>query len=148
MGNVSVQPDLDLREASDMTFSMLILPGGNSWDEGANREILPLVRRLNDRDLPLAAICGATSFLAQNQFLDERPHTSNHLEYYLNKQAPSYRGHQFYVKEACVTNRNLITANGTAIVPFAEAIFRKLDVLENEKLKFWFNFFQHPESIL
>lgn len=148
MGNVLVQPDLDLDEVRKMTCSILILPGGDPWDQGANREILPLVRELNDERIPLAAICGATSFLAQNQFLDERPHTSNHLEYYLEKEAPSYRGHKLYVKEACVTDGNLITANGTAIVPFAEAIFRKLNVLENEELASWFNFFQHPESIL
>ena len=97
--------------------------------------------------MPLAAICGATSFLAQHQFLDSRAHTSNHLEMYLRKMAPSYRGDQYYVKEHCVTDGNLITANGTAMVQFASAIFEKLNVMDNEDLKFWFGFFKHPEMV-
>lgn len=148
MGNLSVQPDLKIADVETTRCSMLVLPGGNSWDEGGNTEVLSLVQRFIADDIPLAAICGATSFLARHQFLDHRPHTSNHLEYYLQQQVPSYRGHSFYKKEACVTDGNLITANGTATVPFAEAIFGKLGVLEDEKLKFWFSFFQHPESIL
>ena len=148
MGNMLVQPDLHLKDVDSDGCSMLILPGGNAWDEGENREVLPLVRHFMTHNIPLAAICGATSFLAQHQFLDDRPHTSNHLEFYLNKLVPSYRGEKFYRKEPCVSDGNLITANGTATVPFAEAIFRKLDVLENEELKFWFDFFLHPETIL
>ena len=148
MGNLSVKPDMTLEDIDITSCSMFILPGGNLWDEGGNNEVLPMVQEIVTREIPLAAICGATSFLARHQLLDHRPHTSNHLEYYLQQQVPSYRGHAFYRKEACVVDGSLITANGTATVPFAEAIFNKLGVLEDEKLKFWFGFFQHPESIL
>jgi putative intracellular protease/amidase len=145
MGNIKVAPDLALADVVADRVSMLILPGGDAWDKGLNKEILPLVTELNEKQIPVAAICGATSFLAQHAFLDERPHTSNHLDYYLKPQVPTYKGEQYYQKQPCVTDGNLITANGTATVPFAEAIFSILDVLGDEHLQFWFNFFRHPE---
>jgi putative intracellular protease/amidase len=148
MGNIKVSPDMSLQQARSRDASMLILPGGNSWDEGANTEILPLLKAYNEKKLPIAAICGATSFLAQHSFLDERPHTSNHLEFYLKKKVKEYKGDEFYRKEPCVVDDNLITANGTATVPFAEAIFTKLGVAETEELTFWFQFFTHPEIVL
>lgn len=148
MGNICVVPDHSLIDGDFQNSNLLILPGGDPWDEGKNREVLPLVKDFLDHNQPLAAICGATSFLGQHGFIDERPHTSNHLEYYLKVKAPSYRGDRFYRKEPCVVDGNLITANGTATVAFAEAIFKKLGVLENEKLQSWFQFFQRPEAAL
>jgi putative intracellular protease/amidase len=147
MGNVHVVPNLSLRDLPKAEIALMLLPGGGAWDENKNKEILSLVAEVINADVPLAAICGATSFLAQHQFLDSRAHTSNDLEMYLRKVAPTYRGDQYYLKEHCVTDGNLITANGTAMVQFARAIFNKLNVTENEQLKFWFGFFSHPEMV-
>jgi putative intracellular protease/amidase len=147
MGNIQVVPDLALRDLPKAEIALLLLPGGAAWDEGKNQEILALVTELINSETPVAAICGATSFLAQHQFLDNRAHTSNHLEMYLRKVAPTYRGDEYYLKKHCVTDRNLITANGTATVQFASAIFNKLNVIDNDQLKFWFSFFIDPEII-
>jgi transcriptional regulator GlxA family with amidase domain len=147
MGNVQVTPDLSIQDLPRDKIALLLLPGGSAWDESKNKEILPLITDLVNDEVPVAAICGATSFLAQHQFLDNRRHTSNHLEMYLRKMAPTYHGDQYYLKEHCVTDGNLITANGTATVQFASAIFDKLMVMDNEDLKFWFGFFTHPEMV-
>jgi hypothetical protein len=67
---------------------------------------------------------------------------------YLKKVAPHYKGESHYVKEAAVKDGNLITANGTAIVEFAQTIFGHFNLLEEDALAFWFQFFQKPEMSL
>jgi putative intracellular protease/amidase len=148
MGNLQVVPDKALKDVHIGDIDLLILPGGNSWDEGKNKEIIPLVNDVLDRQKLLAAICGATGFLAQHHYLDHIRHTSNHLEFYLKKIAPDYKGDELYVKEHAVLEGNLLTANGTAMVEFAAEIFRYFDLLKIEPLNFWFHFFQERDAEL
>jgi putative intracellular protease/amidase len=147
MGNVNVQPDFSLQQIKAEAVDLLILPGGEVWDKGANLEIKPLLNAVLDQEKLVAAICGATGFLGEQGYLDNVKHTSNHLDYYLKKVAPHYKGEEGYIKEHAVKDGNLITANGTAIVPFAETIFNHFNFLSDEKMSFWFQFFQHPEMI-
>lgn len=147
MGNMNIQPDTSLPQVKADDVDLLILPGGDAWDHGANLEIKPLLNAVLDQNKLVAAICGATGFLGEQGYLDKIRHTSNHLDYYLKKAAPHYKGEANYVKEHAVKDGNLITANGTAIIPFAEIIFNHFNLLEDEKMSFWFQFFQHPEMM-
>ena len=88
MGNVHVQPDLALEAVLPNDVDILILPGGDAWDHGKNLEIVPLLNKVLDSNKMVAAICGATGFLAEQGYLNEIRHTSNHLEHYLRKVAP------------------------------------------------------------
>jgi putative intracellular protease/amidase len=145
MGNMPITPDVSLAQVFANDVDLLLLPGGDAWDQGKNLEIQPLLNSVLDHNRMVAAICGATGFLAEHGYLDEVKHTSNHLDLYLGKVAPHYKGHENYVKEHAVKDRNLITANGTAIVPFANAIFEHFNLFEYEQLSFWFQFFKQPE---
>jgi putative intracellular protease/amidase len=145
MGNVHVTPDVSMEQVFPNDVDLLLLPGGDGWDEGGNLEIAPLLNAVLDQNRMVAAICGATGFLAEHGYLDEVKHTSNHLEHYLGKVAPHYKGHERYVKQHAVKDGNLITANGTAIVPFAGAIFEHFNLFEYPDLSFWFQFFKQPE---
>ncbi|MEN7551313.1 type 1 glutamine amidotransferase family protein [Rapidithrix thailandica] len=140
LGNLTVVPDTSLAQVTDKDIDLLILPGGNDWEKGGNLEIKPLVDRMLQTNKGVAAICGATIFLAQQGYLETVPHTSNHLGY-MKSVAPEYKGDTFYLEKPAVQADNLITASGTAMIQFAYEIFRYLDVSENENLKFWFNFF-------
>jgi putative intracellular protease/amidase len=148
MGNVNVQPDLSLQEVNAEEIDLLILPGGHAWEEGKNLEIIPLVNAVLGKNKLLAAICGATAFLGEQGYLNNVNHTSNHLDYYLKNMAPHYNGEAHYVKEHAVKDGNLITANGAAMVQFAEMIFDHFSLLEEEKLSFWFQFFKQPEMMV
>jgi hypothetical protein len=59
IGGMTILPDLALDEVE--TSAMLILPGGEAWDEGKNTEILEKAREFHAANIPIAAICGATS---------------------------------------------------------------------------------------
>lgn len=139
-GKLLVQPQASLEQAMGADIDLLILPGGAPMEQGANTEIIPLVKQLLDKQKTVAAICGATALLAQHGFLDTIPHTSNHPEV-LKQLAPAYKGADCYENSPAVTTNHIITASGTAMVAFAKGIFNHFDLQENEKLKFWFSFF-------
>ena len=147
MGGLTVFPDFDFIPAVDLddinpeNTGMLILPGGKAWEERMNNAIEPLVRHCFENGIPVAAICGATLFLADHGWLDGTEHTSNHLGY-LQALSPTYRGEDFYDDKLSVNSRYLVTANGTAAIEFAADIFEVLEIDDDEEVKSWFHYFE------
>lgn len=139
IGGVTIIPDLALNQLEPSQSAMLILSGGEAWDEGKNYEILELVKNFLQADIPIAAICGATSGLARAGILADKYHTSNAPEYL---QETNYRGAAFYQNQPVVTDGNLITANSTAPLDFAYHIFKKLDVYDAPILEAWYGLFK------
>src|SRR5688572_30501448 len=88
MGNIKVQPDASLENIDADNIDLLLLPGGFSWEEGGNLEVIPLLNSVLDSGKSVAAICGATAFLGEQGYLDTIKHTSNHPDYYLKAVAP------------------------------------------------------------
>ena len=118
MGNLSVQPDLNLEEIKVTDPDLLILRGGNAWELGGNTEISKLTKEVFYQGKTIAAICAATTFLAKQGLYDSVKHTSNGLEY-LKKQVAEYDAEYNYVNVPCVADKNVITANGAAMIEFA-----------------------------
>lgn len=120
-------------------FSMLILIGGNAWMEKKNNNIKPMVDYAFDHNIPVAAICGATFFMGENGYLDNRKHTSNTLEL-LKMQSPNYKGESNYIEKQAVSDCNVITANGTAALEFAKEIMIHLKAKPKDKINEWYEF--------
>ncbi len=99
------------------------------------------MRHCFENGIPVAAICGATLFLADHGWLDETDHTSNHLGY-LQSLSSSYDGADFYSDKPSVNNNYLITAGGTAAIEFAKDIFEALEIEDEEEVKSWFRYFE------
>lgn len=137
-GGVRITPDLALDELTPADSGMLILPGGETWDEGGNVEAAEKAREFLTARVPVAAICGATAGLARAGLLDERRHTSNAREYLA---ATGYRGGALYQDEPAVTEGDLITAASMAPLEFGYHILRKLDLYAPELLEAWYGLF-------
>src|ERR1700752_5264524 len=60
MGGLRITPEICLAEVDPARAAMLILPGGDAWECGANREAIELAREFFIEGVPIAAICGAT----------------------------------------------------------------------------------------
>src|SRR5690349_9685973 len=45
IGGVTILPDLAIGELTPEQSAMLILPGGDAWDQGANTEAIDLAKR-------------------------------------------------------------------------------------------------------
>jgi transcriptional regulator GlxA family with amidase domain len=134
-------PDNDLEDIDNENTAMLILPGGTAWEQRRNEEISPLVAHCLLMSIPIAAICGATIFLAERGLFNRTVHTSNSMDY-LSAQSHVYRGQALYRNEPSVRTEFLITANGTAAVEFAQDIFDVLRITDERRVSEWFQYFQ------
>jgi putative intracellular protease/amidase len=141
MGNLSVIPDLNLKEIQLTDFDLLILPGGQAWEDGGNTEVSELVKAAFQQGKNIAAICAATTFLAKLGIFNTVKHTSNGLEY-LKNQVPDYTSDSNYLNEPSVVDKNIITANGAAMIEFAHTIFTHFNIFKKEELDKWLSLYK------
>ena len=143
MGGLTVLPNYSLQDfSSKLEFTMLIIPGGTGWREEKNHQVKKLVSFCFEHNIPVAAICDATTFLGNYGFLDQNKHTGNSL-LYLKEGAPNYRGDQNYIEEQSISDGCLITANGSSALEFSRDILEKLDVLKGKELEQWYDLFKN-----
>jgi len=145
MGGLRILPDIDLEECNIKETDALILPGGETWMETIHQPILSLAKQCIDKNIIVAAICGATMSLAQNGLLDSKSHTSNDLGY-LKMVCPNYAGEKYYKQESAVTDGKLITASGIAPLEFSVHVLKALDVFSTKTLDAWYNLYRTHES--
>lgn len=138
MGGFHTIPDYSINDYPK-DFAILILIGSYAWIENKNNDIKPIVDYAVDHNIPVAAICGATFFMGENGYLDNRKHTSNTLEF-LKSQSHHYKGENNYVEKQAVSDCNVITANGTATLEFAKEIMLYLKAKSVDKINEWYEF--------
>jgi len=143
MGGLRIVPEISLAEADANDAAMLILPGGDAWESGANREAIDLARIFFVEGVATAAICAATLALACAGMLDDFHHTSNSREYLATT---GYRGGKFYCDTPAITDEGVITASGAAPLEFAREIFRTLDLYSESALDAWYALFKFGDA--
>lgn len=142
MGGLRAAIDYTMDAYDNLTnLTMLILPGGASWQEEPHNEIAAFVKKAMQLQIPVAAICGATIFLGKHGLLDNVKHTGDEPK--LFRKQDGYNGQDFYVQAQVVLDHGIITANETAAVEFAHAIFEVLKVDSAEGLDSWYECFKH-----
>ncbi|MDH2449509.1 type 1 glutamine amidotransferase family protein [Priestia megaterium] len=143
MGGLTILPDYSLQDSSfKQDLVMLIIPGGTGWREEKNHRVEKLVSFCFEHNIPVAAICDATTCLGNHGFLEHYRHTGNSLPY-LKEGAPNYRGDEKYVDKQSVSDGCLITANGSGALEFSRDILNKLDVLKGKELEEWYDLFKN-----
>lgn len=143
MGGIRILPEVSLDEIAPYGSSMLILPGGQSWEYGANSSAIDMARRFIAHCVPVAAICAATLALARAGLLDNRYHTSNARQYLA---ASGYRGGRFYRDKPVISDQGVITASGAAPVDFAREILETLSLYSTETLDGWYALHKHGDA--
>lgn len=136
MAGIRVIPDYYVDEIPSV-FALLLLPGGYTWIEHKNDAVLPLVNYAVQSKIPVAAICNAANFMADNGFLDNIRHTGNTLAF-MKEQAPNYKGEKLFCRQQAVCDNNIITANGSAALEFACEIFRLLKIKTKQEIIKWY----------
>lgn len=142
MGGMHIVPDKALSDIHPDEFDMLILPGGMMWDQSSDNETEALVKQMLAADKQVAAICGATGYLAKLGLLDDVKHTSNALVY-LQWIAPQYKGASLYINESAMADKHIITAGGTNPIDFAHEILKALQLKSDEDIEKWYQLFKH-----
>lgn len=145
MGGVSIVPDVTLDAVTVESSAMLILVGGDTWQDPKHQAVVAKAKMLLDAGSNVAAICGATSALAEAGLFDQRPHTSNGIDY-LKGVAPHYKGDAYYRDERAVADGNLITASSAGPLEFARCILQRLAVFSDDALEAWYNYFNTGDA--
>jgi len=120
IGGLQTVIDLDFTKI-DQVFDLLVLIGGNSWNF-QDQNLYNLVERQLAHKLPVAAICGAVDYLAKHGLLEGYKHTGN--DRFLWQNFSNYLTPQNFYERLAVSDRNLVTANGTATLEFTEFVLQ------------------------
>ena len=145
MGGIDITPDKDINDIKFQENDLLILPGADTWKDENNQEILNKAIDIINKDVIIAAICGATAALADKGLLNNRKHTSNSLEF-LKMFVPSYTGDNYYVNEPAVTDGNLTTASSFSSLEFTYEVLKSIEVMKNDTLEAWFMLYKTRET--
>ena len=141
MGGLRAEIDYTIGRYNNLeNLAMLILPGGSSW-QNSHDEIADFIKKARRADIPVAAICGAAIFLGKHGFLDGIKHTGDEAE--LFQKQDGYNGQNNYVPAQVVVDDGIITANETAAVDFAHAIFGLLKIHTDEEIDEWRDYFKY-----
>src|SRR5262245_591703 len=143
MGGLRVTPDLTLAEVTPDGAALLILPGGDMWEQESPRpELTKVVKTFDAAQVPIAAICAATVAVGQMGMIKGRQHTSNSRSY-LSSLVPDYQEESRYSDAWAVRDGNLITASGIGSVEFAREIIQLLGIYSDADQKLWWDIFKH-----
>lgn len=141
MGGLTIFPDSVITQIDFKEGDLLILPGAGNWMTDENNSLSEIVKELIQKKVIIAAICGATIFLARLGLLNNRTHTSNNLSY-LEMVCPNYKGSLFYREESVVVDENVITGTGISPLEFSYEIFKKMKLMREETLEAWYQLYQ------
>lgn len=145
MGGLTVLPDCVVDDIAVNDKSVLLLPGGNTWDDPKHSSVVKKAAELLSVGGTVCAICGATVALAHAGLLDHRPHTSNGAGF-LDMFCPSYKGQSYFLDKPSVSDGNLITASGTGALLWAKQIIERLGVFQPDTLEAWYAYFSTGEA--
>ena len=145
MGGMEITPDITVKNMKIQKNDLLILPGADTWLTENNEEIFNFMKNNMDKDITIAAICGATIAMAYNGLLNEVKHTSENLDL-LKMTCPNYSGEKYYCDIPAVADNNLITASGLAPLEFTYEIFKKMNIMEKNTVEAWYNLFKTREG--
>ena len=114
------------------TIDLLILIGGNSWHLNPEK-LVTLVADLLEANIPVGAICGAVDFLARNGLLTHYQHTGNALFFW--QEFTEYTNASDFKEEQAVSDKLLITANGTATLEFTKLVLEAINFTDENQIK-------------
>ena len=136
LGGLRLLPDAALGEVDPERVGALVLPGGSTWGEG-HGEVLDLARTLLDREVPVAAICGATQALARAGLLEHHAHIVD-----ADDDFPDYPGSSARSHGVVAHDGPLITAVGEAPLEFSRALFLVLGLEDERGIDEWYASFK------
>lgn len=139
IGGFRALPDYTVNSVPD-DYEALVLVGGLSWREKSALQVKPLVEQCLEKGRILAGICDASVFLGACGVLNDGKHTSNDLNDLKTWSKEAYTGEKNYVLQPAVSDRNIITANGTAPLEFAKEVLLTLKAAPEDKIMEWFQF--------
>lgn len=139
IGGFRTVPDYDIHSVPE-DYEAVILIGGMTWRNENAQQVKMLVEKCVENGKVLGGICDASAFLGTVGVLNNVNHTSNDLNDLKQWAGSAYTGEEKYIKKQAVSDKNIVTANGTAALEFAREVMLTLKIAEENKIIEWYNF--------
>ena len=139
-GGFRTIPDYSFDTVPD-EYAALILIGGYGWlDEKTTDKVVPIVKKAIDKGIIVGAICNAASFLAKYGFLNNVKNTGNGLEQLKLWGGNNYTNQAGYINEQTVSDKRIVTSNGTGELEFAKELLLLLENDTPEQIEMFYRF--------
>ncbi len=139
IGGFRLLPDYSFETMPD-DYAALVLIGGFGWSTPIAEAVVPIVRQAIEKDRIVGAICNGASFLAKHGFLNDVKHTGNGLEQLKIWGGDKYTNPGGYVHAQASSDKNMVTANGSATLEFAKELLLLLDNDTPEHIEMYYQF--------
>lgn len=124
IGGFRTLPDYSFQNMPS-DYAALVLIGGMQWKSPEAEQVAPIVREALRQGKIIGAICNAASFMCAHGFLNNVKHTGNTLAQLKLWGEANYTNEAGYVEQQAVSDKNIVTANGTGHLEFT----RELQIL-------------------
>ncbi len=139
IGGFRTLPDYSFGTMPD-DYAALVLIGGFGWSTPVADRVVPIVRQALEKGRIVGAICNAASFMAKCGFLNAVKHTGNGLEQLKLWGGDHYTNPIGYIHAQAVSDKNIVTANGSAALEFAKELLLLLENDTPERIEMYYRF--------
>ena len=139
IGGFRILPDYSFGNMPD-DYAALVLIGGFGWSKPVADSVVPIVWQAIEKGKIIGAICNAASFMAKHGFLNAVNHTGNGLEQLRLWGKENYTNSDGYVHAQAVSDKNIVTANGSATLEFAKELLLLLENDTPERIEMFYQF--------
>ncbi|MBY0123583.1 DJ-1/PfpI family protein [Bacillus sp. S/N-304-OC-R1] len=139
-----MKPHVTIDEVDANDVDAFIVPGGDSPSILGNEKLQELLKKLDEKNILIGAICYGPLLLGESGILKERKFTTtvtSDLELF-----NTFEGGKF-VDEGVVVDGHIVTAKGEDYVDFALTVCRLAQVSNENNLNYWANFFRSKELV-
>lgn len=147
IGGFCTLPDYSLDTMPD-DYAALVLIGGFGWATTVAERVKPIVIKAIEKGKIIGAICNAASFMAKCGFLNAVKHTGNGLDQLKFWGGDQYTNPDGYVHAQAVSDKNIVTANGSATLEFAKEMLQLLENDTPERIEMYYQFNKQGFCIL
>ncbi len=138
-GGFHTVPDYSF-ETMPADYAALVLIGGFGWSTPIADGVVPIVKKAIDNGKIVGAICNAASFMAKHGFLNTVAHTGNGPDQLVLWGGENYTNSSMYVHSQAISDKNIVTANGSATLEFAKELLLLLGNDTPERIEMYYQF--------
>lgn len=135
----STVPDYSFETMPD-DYAALVLIGGFGWSTPVAGKVGPIVRQAIERGRIIGAICNGASFMTKAGFLNNVRHTGNGIGQLKLWGGENYTNPDGYIHQQAVSDKGIVTANGSASLEFARELFLLLENDTPERIEMYYQF--------
>lgn len=139
IGGFRTVPDYSFDTMPD-DYAALVMIGGFGWQTPIADKVTPIVAKAIANKKIVGAICNAASFMARNGFLNDMKHTGNGVDQLKQWGGDNYTNSSMYQHRQAVTDKNIVTANGSATLEFARELLLLLENDTPERIEMFYQF--------